>query len=50
MTPNHHPFPETLISFVSGTLPDATSCVVVCHLSMCSDCANHVRRLEMLGG
>ncbi|MGF1621953.1 MAG: cupin domain-containing protein [Rhodomicrobiaceae bacterium] len=50
MKPNHHPFPETLISYASGTLPGALSGVIACHLSMCSECADHVRHLEMLGG
>ena len=50
MTASHHPLPETLISYVSGALPNATSCVVACHLSMCGDCAGHIRRLEIVGG
>lgn len=50
MTPNHHPYPETLISFVSGALPNTTFAVVACHLTMCRACAQDVRRLELLGG
>jgi len=50
MTPHHHPFPETLISFASGTLPDAMLAVVACHLTMCRICAEDIRRLELLGG
>jgi putative transcriptional regulator len=50
MTPTHHPFPETLISYVSGALPNATVAVVACHLSMCRVCAQDVRRMELLGG
>ena len=50
MTPNHHPLPETLISFASGTLPNAISAVVACHLTMCRACAEAVRDLEVLGG
>ena len=50
MIPNHHPLPETLISFVSGSLPDALSFLIVCHLFMCKQCAAHVRRIEILGG
>jgi putative transcriptional regulator len=50
MTPNYHPFPETLMSFASGTLPSAISAVVASHLSMCRVCAQDVRRLERLGG
>lgn len=36
--------------FASGTLADATSCIVTCHLAMCRYCANHVLRLGMLSG
>lgn len=50
MTPTHHPYPETLISFVSGALPNTTIAVVACHLTMCRVCARDVRRLEILGG
>ena len=50
MTPHHHPFPETLISFASGALPDAVFAVVACHLTMCRICAEDIRRLELLGG
>ena len=50
MTPTHHPFPETLISYASGALPNATVAVVACHLTMCRVCAQNVRRLELLGG
>ena len=50
MIPSHHPHPETLISYASGTLPSAVACVVACHLSMCTECAANVRWLERLGG
>ena len=50
MTHNHHPHPETLISYVAGTLPNAISCVVACHLSLCRDCSDHARRLGIVGG
>ena len=50
MSSNHHPLPETLVSYASGTLSNALSCVVACHLSMCSDCADDVRQLELVGG
>jgi putative transcriptional regulator len=50
MIPNHHPHPDTLMCYVAGTLSNATSCIVACHLSLCRDCADHVRRLEVLGG
>lgn len=50
MTPNHHPLPETLISYASGALPNAMFAVVACHLAMCRVCARDVHRLELLGG
>ncbi len=50
MSPNFHPRPETLISYVAGTLPNAISCVVACHVSLCPECVDNVRRLEVLGG
>ena len=50
MTANHHPLPETLISFASGTLPNAMSAVVACHLTLCARCTEAVRHLEILGG
>ncbi len=50
MTPNHHPLPETLISFASAALPYAMSAVVRCHLTMCESCAEDTRRLDTLGG
>jgi putative transcriptional regulator len=50
MKPSHHPSPETLISYASGTLDDGATCVVACHLSLCPECAAEVRWLEMLGG
>jgi putative transcriptional regulator len=50
MTPNHHPYPETLVSYAAGTLVNAAACVVACHLSLCADCAAQVRWLERLAG
>jgi putative transcriptional regulator len=50
VTPRHHPSPETLIGYVAGTLPNAISCVVACHVSLCGDCADQNRRLAILGG
>lgn len=50
MIPSHHPHPETLVAYASGTLPGAVACVVACHLAMCAECAREVRWLERLGG
>src|SRR5262245_44304973 len=48
--PSYHPQPDTLMSYVAGTLPNAISCVVACHLSFCSDCVKQTRWLGMVGG
>jgi putative transcriptional regulator len=50
MTHSHHPHPDTLISYVAGTLPNTISCVVACHTALCRECSDHVRRLAMVGG
>ena len=50
MTVRGHPDPSILISYASGTLPSAISGVVSCHASMCPQCAEDLRKLEMLGG
>lgn len=46
----HHPQPDTLMSYASGTLPGAIAGLVACHLSICPQCAGAVRRLELVGG
>jgi putative transcriptional regulator len=48
--PDHHPNPETLLSYVAGTLQNSISCVVACHAVLCSQCAEEIRWLEKLGG
>ena len=48
--PNHHPCPETLMSYAAGTLPGTMAYVVWQHLSVCDECTRQVRRLEMVGG
>jgi putative transcriptional regulator len=50
MTHRHHPLPETLISYASGTLPNAISGVVACHVSLCQECAQDTHRLAIVGG
>ena len=50
MTHRHHPLPETLISYASGTLPNAISGVVACHISLCPQCAQDAHRLAIVGG
>lgn len=46
----HHPHPDTLISYASGTLPGAIAGLVACHLSICPQCARSVRQFELVGG
>jgi putative transcriptional regulator len=50
MTPNHHPDPATMIAYAAGTLANAISCVVACHITLCRECADHARWLGVLGG
>jgi len=50
MTPRHHPQPDTLIAYMSGTLPNVISAVVACHLALCRECARDARWLAMVGG
>lgn len=50
MTHRHHPLPETLIAYASGTLPNAISGVVACHISLCGQCAQDAHRLAIVGG
>jgi putative transcriptional regulator len=50
MTANHHPQPETLISYVAGALPNSISCVIACHIALCEECADRAGWLGMVGG
>lgn len=50
MSIRHHPTPETLMAYASGTLPPSLSGLVACHLAVCHECAEQTRRLELLGG
>jgi len=50
MSIRHHPTPETLMAYASGTLPPALAGLVACHLAVCDECAEQMRRLELLGG
>ncbi|MEM9356821.1 MAG: ChrR family anti-sigma-E factor [Pseudomonadota bacterium] len=49
-TINHHPDTATLMSFVAGTLPEPLAAVTAAHVSMCNQCQNELRSLELLGG
>jgi putative transcriptional regulator len=45
----HHLDIATLMSFASGSLPEALSAVAAAHVAQCSVCAAEVRRMERIG-
>ncbi|WP_066016836.1 ChrR family anti-sigma-E factor [Endozoicomonas atrinae] len=49
MSCNHHPDDSTLLSYGAGSLPDALSMVVACHLAVCDDCHDKVAHAEQIG-
>jgi putative transcriptional regulator len=50
MTIAHHPQPETLMAYASGTLDQAYTVVIAAHLAMCDACRGEVVHLEDVGG
>jgi len=48
--PAHHPSPDTLASYVAGTIRAGFDLVVAAHLDTCTQCRREVSRLEKLGG
>lgn len=46
---NHHPDPELLAAFASGTLPLSQALTVSVHTERCSECRANLKRLNMLG-
>jgi len=49
-SPNHH-LPDTLIqAYAAGTLCEAFSLVVACHISLCDSCRASLGAVEALGG
>ncbi|MDX2203134.1 MAG: ChrR family anti-sigma-E factor [Hyphomicrobiaceae bacterium] len=50
MTARHHPSPDTLLAFASGSLDPARGLVVACHIERCPACAGQVRLMEEVGG
>lgn len=47
---SHHPLPETILSYVAGTLSSADACIVAYHISSCQKCSEDAYRLEIIGG
>jgi len=50
MTPTHHPDPDDLLAYASGTSPEWLALVVACHLTFCPECRDEVALLDDLGG
>jgi putative transcriptional regulator len=50
MTPTHHPDPDDLLSYATGTAEEWRAVVIACHLTYCPDCRSEVGTLEDLGG
>lgn len=46
---NHHPDASTIMSYAAGSLPDALTTVVACHISMCEQCQQTLAEAEQLG-
>ncbi|WP_137387665.1 ChrR family anti-sigma-E factor [Rhodoligotrophos defluvii] len=50
MRVHHHPDCATLMAYASGTLCEALSMVVACHVAWCPHCQRELRRHEETGG
>jgi putative transcriptional regulator len=50
IAPVHHPDPEDLLAYASGTSPEWMSLVVACHLTYCPVCRSELELMEELGG
>ncbi len=50
MKVSHHLDQSTIVSYASGTLDEALSAVVACHIAWCSECRQAVRHAEIAGG
>ena len=46
----HHIPNEILIAYSTGTLPEAFSIIVACHISLCDKCRVEVEALDAVGG
>lgn len=50
MMPTHHPTPDLLLDYATGSLSEAASLLMATHLTFCPHCRAEVRRLEAVGG
>jgi putative transcriptional regulator len=50
MTPTHHPDPDDMLVYASGTAPEWMSVVIACHLTYCAECRDEMATLDALGG
>jgi putative transcriptional regulator len=49
-SPVHHPEPEELLAYASGSSPEWASLVIACHLTYCPTCRGELELMEELGG
>jgi putative transcriptional regulator len=47
---NHHPGPEFLLDYATGTLSEGPAVVIAAHAAMCGDCRAAIGALEGVGG
>lgn len=50
MLPVHHPDPDVLLEYASGSLDEASSVLVATHLALCPACRRQVAEMEAVGG
>jgi putative transcriptional regulator len=50
MTPSHHPEPDELLAYASGTCEEWEALVVACHLTYCEECRTESALLDEVGG
>lgn len=50
IAPEHHIPAELLLDYASGTLPEAASLALACHLTLCPRCRRDLAAIEATGG
>ncbi len=50
MSPRHHPSPDILAAYASGTLEPGFGLVVGAHVESCATCRAHIRTFEAVSG